>query len=103
MAVSLLAAVFFGVSLWPVAHEIFLISERLGLSLLENEQISAAQGDARQMYGLPLWLILLTLAVVPAVFEELCFRGFLFGSLRTVMPGWWAVASPPFCSAYFTK
>ncbi len=38
-----------------------------------------------EMYGLPLWLILLTLAVVPAVFEELCFRGFLFASLRTLL------------------
>jgi ABC-2 type transport system permease protein/sodium transport system permease protein len=45
----------------------------------------------KQLTGLPLWLILVTLAIVPAVFEELSFRGFLFGSLRAVMAGWWAV------------
>ena len=33
----------------------------------------------RNCTSVPLWLILLTLALVPAVFEELCFRGFLFG------------------------
>jgi ABC-2 type transport system permease protein/sodium transport system permease protein len=82
---SLVAAVLLGCSLWPAAHEVFLISTRLGLSLLENEQISAARTMLSEMYGLPLWLILLTLAAVPAVFEELCFRGFLFASLRTLL------------------
>ena len=82
---SLLGALILGCSLWPAAHEVFLISTKLGLSLLENEQISAARAMLSEMYGVPLWLILLTLAVVPAVFEELCFRGFLFASLRTLL------------------
>jgi ABC-2 type transport system permease protein/sodium transport system permease protein len=82
---SLWGALLLGVSLWPVAHEIFLISAKLGLSLLGNEQISAARAMLAEMYGLPIWLILLTLAVVPAFFEELCFRGFLFASLRTLL------------------
>jgi ABC-2 type transport system permease protein/sodium transport system permease protein len=64
---------------------VFLISTRLGLSLLENEQISAARAMISQMHGVPLWLILGTLAVVPAVFEELSFRGFLYSSLRTIL------------------
>ena len=34
---------------------------------------------ARQFQAMPLWLILVAFAIVPAVFEELCFRGFLFG------------------------
>jgi ABC-2 type transport system permease protein/sodium transport system permease protein len=82
---SLLGAALLGVSLWPAAHEVFLISTRLGLSLLENEQFSAARAMVAQMYGVPLWLILVTLAVVPAAFEELCFRGFLYSSLRTIL------------------
>jgi ABC-2 type transport system permease protein/sodium transport system permease protein len=60
---------------------------------LGADQISAAQTMLNQLSGLSLWLILLTLALVPAVFEELSFRGFLFGSLRALMPGWWAVAA----------
>jgi ABC-2 type transport system permease protein/sodium transport system permease protein len=90
---SVVAAGVFGLSLWPIAHEIFLFSERIGLSVLGTDQISVAQTMLNQLAGVPLWLILLTLALVPAVFEELSFRGFLFGSLRAVMPGWWAVAS----------
>ena len=31
------------------------------------------------------------MAVVPAIFEELCFRGFLFGALRTRLDGLWTV------------
>jgi ABC-2 type transport system permease protein/sodium transport system permease protein len=88
---SVLAAVVFGLSLWPIAHEVFLLSEWLGLSLLGTDQISSAQAMLKQLTGLPLWLILVTLAIVPAVFEELSFRGFLFGALRAVMAGWWAV------------
>jgi ABC-2 type transport system permease protein/sodium transport system permease protein len=81
----LAGALLLGCSLWPAAHEVFLFSTKLGLSLLENEQMSAARAMVAEMYGLPLWLILLTLAIVPAVFEELSFRGFLFASLRTLM------------------
>jgi ABC-2 type transport system permease protein/sodium transport system permease protein len=89
-AASVIAAAIFGLSLWPIAHEIFLLSERLGFSRLETEQFDLAQTMLQQLYGLPLWLILLALAVVPSVFEELCFRGFLFASLRTVLSEWWA-------------
>src|SRR6185369_10695263 len=35
----------------------------------------------------PLSLIVLTLAIVPAVFEELCFRGFIYGALRSRLSG----------------
>jgi ABC-2 type transport system permease protein/sodium transport system permease protein len=90
---SLVAAVVFGLSLWPIAHELFLISEQLGLSHLGTDQLSAAQTMLNQLAEVSLWLILLTLALVPAVFEELSFRGFLFGPLRAVMPGWGAVVS----------
>jgi ABC-2 type transport system permease protein/sodium transport system permease protein len=90
---SVLAAVVFGISLWPIAHEIFLFSKWLGLSVLGADQISAAQTMLNQLAGVRLWLILLTLALAPAVFEELSFRGFLFGSLRAVIPGWGAVVA----------
>jgi ABC-2 type transport system permease protein/sodium transport system permease protein len=90
---SMAAAFLFGLSLWPLAHEIFLFSKWLGLSVLGADQISAAQTMLNQLAGMPLWLILLTLALVPATFEELSFRGFLFGSLRAVMPGWWTVVA----------
>jgi sodium transport system permease protein len=98
---SLMSAALFGVALWPIAHEVFLISTQLGLSLLKHEQISAARSMLEQMYGLPLWQILATLAVVPAVFEELCFRGFLFGSLRTVLSARATVVASAFLFGLF--
>jgi ABC-2 type transport system permease protein/sodium transport system permease protein len=87
---TLAAAAILGLSLWPIAHEIFLVSERLGLSMMGAKQISMAKHMVNQLQSLPLWLVLATLALVPAVFEELCFRGFLFGSLRTVLSAGWA-------------
>lgn len=88
---SLTAAMLFGVALWPMAHEVYLFSEWLGLSQLGTDQVSSAQALLSQLINLPPALILVTLAVVPAVFEELSFRGFLFGSLRAVVSGWWSV------------
>jgi ABC-2 type transport system permease protein/sodium transport system permease protein len=84
---AFLAAIVLGLSLWPVAHEIFLISEGLGLSSLGSKQIAAAEAMLTQFKTVPLSLILITMAVVPAVCEELCFRGFVFGALRTRMSG----------------
>jgi sodium transport system permease protein len=92
---SIAAAVVLGISLWPVAHEIFLISEWLGLSNLGDKQIKAAQTMLNQFHAVPLPLILMTMAVVPAICEELCFRGFVFGALRTRLSGTWAIV----CSA----
>ena len=43
--------------------------------------------------NIPLPLILLTLAVTPAVCEEFFFRGFLFQSLRDRLKGWGVVVT----------
>jgi ABC-2 type transport system permease protein/sodium transport system permease protein len=91
--VPLLAAAILGLALWPAAHEIFLLSEWLGLSALGTRQFAAAQAMIAQFRTVPLWLIITTMAVLPAVFEELCFRGFLFGALRTRLSGAWTVVA----------
>jgi sodium transport system permease protein len=82
---GLLGAAILGLALWPVAHEIFLLSERAGLSVLGKEQIRAVEAMLSAWQQLPLWLILVTMAIVPGVFEELSFRGFLFSSLRMTL------------------
>jgi sodium transport system permease protein len=89
--VELLAAAILGLALWPGAHEITLLAERLGLLTLSSEKISLVEDLVKRFQAVPLWLILLTLALAPAVFEELCFRGFLFGALRTRLTGGWTV------------
>ncbi len=80
---ALLGAILLGLVLWPASHEAYLFSKWLGLSVLGKEQIAATEVMLSQMKMAPLWLLLVTMALVPAVFEELCFRGFLFGALRT--------------------
>ncbi len=83
-----LAAAVLGVSAWPLAHEIFLLGERLGMESLGAERIAAVKGLLAQWQQVPLWILLLSLAVAPGVFEELFFRGFLFASLGQVWKPW---------------
>ena len=54
------------------------------------KEIAAFKYMIQQLRAMPLGLVLVTLALVPAVFEELCFRGFLVSSLRTVVSAGWA-------------
>jgi sodium transport system permease protein len=74
-----LAAVLIGFSLHPSYQilgqaivEVYPISQETLLMLKQFESI---------VFEHPLWLVLLLLAAVPAVCEELAFRGFIFGGL----------------------
>lgn len=80
---ALVAAGLLGLALWPLAHEVYLLSEWMGLTVLGKEQFAQAETMLARMRSAPLWLILVSMGLVPAIFEELCFRGFLFGALRT--------------------
>ncbi|MDZ4852015.1 MAG: ABC transporter permease subunit/CPBP intramembrane protease [Pirellulaceae bacterium] len=82
------------VSLWTVAHEIFVISELLGIATLRPEQLAAANQMKLALQELPLLLIWLTMAIVPAIAEEAFFRGFaLRAFLSTLKPGFAIAAS----------
>lgn len=48
------------------------------------------QEDIADSFG-PVWVQILLIVVLAASSEELCFRGMLFGGLRTKMPLWGAV------------
>ena len=91
--VQLLAAGLLGIVLWPIAHEIYLASVGIGISALGDEQIRRAKQLLDELQGMPLWSILLALAVVPAVFEEFCFRGYLFASLRSAISAWQTIVA----------
>ncbi len=91
--VPLIAAAILGVALWPLAQEIYLLSDWLGLASLNKQQIANAQSMVSQLTTAPFWLILVTMAFIPAIFEEFCFRGFLFGGLRTRLSGTWTVVA----------
>lgn len=74
-------ALLLGVSLWPWAYELEVLtinSERL------KTLVELFQGFEQELKQIPVVIKLLALAVVPAVCEELFFRGYLFRALGTV-------------------
>lgn len=83
-ALAFLAAVIAGLSLWPFAYEleVWTLSTERMRSLVE-----LFKGFETELQQVPIVWKLLTLAVVPAVCEELFFRGYLFRALRTIWSG----------------
>jgi ABC-2 type transport system permease protein/sodium transport system permease protein len=77
-----------GFVLWPVAHELFLLNERIGISSLPVDQIAEVKEFLEQWRNIPPAWILVALAVVPGVCEEFFFRGMLYSSLRSVTTAW---------------
>lgn len=75
----LFAAICLGVTLHPT-YTALGNAIRYVYSL--GDQIQAALAHFSQLiYAQPLWAVLLLLAILPAVCEELTFRGFIFGGL----------------------
>ncbi len=73
-----------GASLWMVAHETFIVSLQLQLSSLSDEQIALAKKAKEELVQLPLWMVLMTSAILPAIAEEFFFRGFVISSLSRI-------------------
>jgi ABC-2 type transport system permease protein/sodium transport system permease protein len=88
---AFLSAAILGVSLWPMAHEIFLMNEILGLSSLSEERIKAAEELLESWRNVSPLLILFTLAVTPAICEEFFFRGYLFTAFRGRFSPTWTI------------
>ncbi len=86
---AFVACALLGLSLWPFAYEmeVALISAERIAAIKELFEPLKAQLDA-----VPLWEKLLALAVVPAICEELFFRGFLLSAFRSGMSTSLAVA-----------
>jgi ABC-2 type transport system permease protein/sodium transport system permease protein len=80
-------ALLLGLTLWPVAYELYLVGERIGLVSLGKSQYSMAQQIVDTFRGLSPFALLGALAVIPAVMEEFFFRGYLFKGLRSRFPG----------------
>ncbi len=79
---DLLAAVLFGVSIWPVAFELVVWGREWGLvsyDMAHLEQFQELLSSWKQASPLT---ILIVLAVIPAACEEFFFRGYVFSALR---------------------
>lgn len=78
---AFVAAVLLGVSLWPFATQLTLLARQAGLGTLREEHFTAVRSMLLEARELSPFALLVSFAVVPAVFEELFFRGFLFSAL----------------------
>lgn len=78
---AVLGAVLMGLGLWTWAHELFVLAEMLGVEGLDASKISRVEAMVAEFRTIPAWLILVCLALTPAIVEELCFRGYLFSAL----------------------
>jgi ABC-2 type transport system permease protein/sodium transport system permease protein len=90
---ALLGALILGPALWPAAHESLWLTQWLELSNFSLQRLEAAKVMLQQLQTVPLPLVLITLAIVPAIAEEICFRGYLVGALRTRLAGWPTIAA----------
>ena len=89
--IAFAAAILFGLSLWPFVFEIVLISKdfvaRVSGSpstfILSDDLMEKVKIMMEEMRSFSLVAVLCALAIIPAVFEEFFFRGFLLGAIRS--------------------
>ncbi len=80
------AAVLLGVGLWPFVHEASLVTRAWGLTSLPMEQLAKLGGISAAWRTVPAWLVVLMMAVLPAVAEELLYRGYLWSAMSDLRP-----------------
>jgi sodium transport system permease protein len=85
-----LAAVALAVTLHPLGQQVVIGIQKL-YPLQEGMQ-AETQSIERMLASAPyVWLPLLLMAVLPALCEELAFRGFILSGLRHLGHKWWAI------------
>jgi ABC-2 type transport system permease protein/sodium transport system permease protein len=88
---ALLGAIVLGVSLWPLAYEVFFLNKMLGIEVFSLSKYDAAREAARTLRESSWPLLLFALGIVPGICEEYFFRGMLFGALRQTLSAWGAI------------
>ncbi|MCH7994668.1 MAG: ABC transporter permease subunit [Planctomycetes bacterium] len=82
---SLAAGVLIGLSSWVVARELNVLQS--SIIVIPAEILQSFETMAASIVAMPWWMALLLVAVVPAVCEELLFRGFfLSGLMKSARP-----------------
>jgi sodium transport system permease protein len=79
-------ALLLGLSLWPLAHELVLFS-----GLIDPELLSKVRDRAAEIRSLSPALLVLCVAIAPAICEEWFFRGYLLGAIRQRTSAWSAI------------
>jgi ABC-2 type transport system permease protein/sodium transport system permease protein len=87
-----IAALLLGVGLWPLISEVEIFIRSLGIATLSAEQLNKVEDELAKLFqSVPLPLVVLVFGLLPAVFEELFFRGYLFSALLTARRPWTAI------------
>jgi sodium transport system permease protein len=77
---ALLGAALLGISLWPMMHELVVMSH-MGALIDNTDKFELVAQFVKALQQLSPWFVLMIIAVVPAVCEEFFFRGFLLSAL----------------------
>ena len=85
-ATAFAGALLLGLSLWPLAHELVLLS-----GLADAELLNKVRERAAEMRSLSPLLLVASAALVPAICEEWFFRGYLLGAIRSRTSAWSAI------------
>ncbi|QDV63147.1 ABC transporter permease subunit/CPBP intramembrane protease [Crateriforma conspicua] len=80
-----LGAIILGLGAWVFAHEAFVLADAVGIKGLTESKIAQTEKVLEAWKQVSPVLLLATLAMTPAVIEELCFRGFLFSAFAKFM------------------
>lgn len=80
-AFAFVAAVVLGLAMWPLAYEVYLLNKLIGLTAVSEQHVQVVKRLLEQCRDMSPLVILLALAVIPAVCEEFFFRGYVFRSL----------------------
>lgn len=80
---SILVAIILIPSLWICAFEIVQLSELLGIKSFVPEQTEEIKKASEEYLQIPWWIVVVTMAVVPAIAEEFFFRGFALSALSS--------------------
>jgi sodium transport system permease protein len=81
-------AILCGLSLWPFAHELILFLDQWNIIKIDTSKFELAKQLIERCREAPLILVLLAFAILPAVCEEFCFRGYLYRALQPKLDGW---------------
>jgi len=84
-------AVLLGISLWPLVAQLIVWQEHLGLSTMPQilrEKLGELAQQNREMSPL---IVLMAMALVPAVVEEIFFRGWFFSALERSLEPLYAI------------
>ncbi|MCP4078934.1 MAG: CPBP family intramembrane metalloprotease [Planctomycetaceae bacterium] len=93
-AVALIAGVMMGIGFGPLLLQVISWSSQaldfVGLSDEATSDLLVQRGEqyVERIKQAPIWMLLLSMAIVPAICEELFFRGLLFRSFRTHFSPW---------------